>query len=109
MAEPLRWGVIGTGSIASSFATDLALTDSGRIVAVGSRHQESADRFGDQFGIANRHPSYEGLVEDPEVDVVYVATPHPRHLPAARLALEHGKPALVEKAFTMNAAEARTL
>jgi predicted dehydrogenase len=109
MAEPLRWGVIGTGSIASSFATDLALTDSGHIVAVGSRSQQTADRFGERFGIPNRHPSYEGLVEDPEVDVVYVATPHPMHLPDALLALEHGKPALVEKAFTMNAAEARTL
>src|SRR5580704_13554957 len=109
MAEPLRWGVIGTGSIASTFATDLALTDSGRIVAVGSRRQQSADKFGEQFGIPNRHPSYQGLVEDPEVDVVYVATPHPMHLPDALLALENGKPALVEKALTMNASEARTL
>ena len=109
MADPLRWGVIGTGSIASTFATDMALTDSGLIMAVGSRHQQSADRFGDRFGIPNRHPSYDGLVEDSEVDAVYVATPHPMHLPAALLALEHGKPALVEKAFTMNATEARTL
>ncbi|HVB94256.1 MAG TPA: Gfo/Idh/MocA family oxidoreductase [Acidimicrobiales bacterium] len=109
MAEPVRWGVIGTGGIASSFATDLALTDSGRLVAVGSRQQQSADRFGDRFGIPNRHSTYQGLVEDPEVDVVYVATPHPMHLPDALLALEHGKPALVEKAFTMNASEARTL
>src|SRR5580704_11979757 len=109
MAETLRWGVIGTGGIASTFATDLALTDSGRVVAVGSRHRRSADRFGDRFEIPNRHPSYLGLVEDPEVDVVYVATPHPMHLPSALLALENGKPALVEKAFTMNAAEARTL
>ena len=109
MAEALRWGVIGTGSIASTFATDLALTDSGLIMAVGSRRQESGERFGDRFGIPNRHASYDGLVEDPEVDAVYVATPHPMHLPAALLALEHGKPVLVEKAFTMNADEARTL
>ena len=109
MAEPLRWGVIGTGGIASTFATDLGMTDSGRIVAVGSRHQSSADRFGDRFGIPNRHASYLGLVEDPEVEVVYVATPHPMHLPDALLALEHGKPALVEKAFTMSASEARIL
>jgi predicted dehydrogenase len=109
MTETLRWGVIGSGSIASSFAADLALTDSGRIVAIGSRHQHSADRFADRYGIPNRHPSYQALVEDPEVDVVYVATPHPMHLGDALLALGHGKPALVEKAFTMNAAEARTL
>lgn len=107
--EPLRWGVIGTGGIASTFAADLALTDSGRIVAVGSRRQESADDFGVRFGIPHRHSSYQALVEDPDVDVVYVATPHPMHLPDALLALDHGKPALVEKAFTMNGAEARTL
>jgi predicted dehydrogenase len=101
--------VIGTGGIASTFATDLALTDSGRIVAVGSRHQQSADRFGDRFAVPNRYSSSLGLVEDPEVDVVYVATPHPMHLPGALLALDHGKPALVEKAFTMNASEARIL
>ena len=107
--EPLRWGVIGTGGIASTFAADLALTDSGTIVAVGSRRQQSADDFGVRFGIPHRHPSYQALVEDPEVEVVYVATPHPMHLPDALLALDHGKPALVEKAFTMNGAEARTL
>ncbi|HEX3839254.1 MAG TPA: Gfo/Idh/MocA family oxidoreductase [Acidimicrobiales bacterium] len=109
LPEPLRWGVIGTGSIASTFATDLALTDSGQVVAVGSRTQQSADDFGNRFGILNRHSSYEALVGDPEVEVVYVGTPHPMHLPDALLALEHGKPVLVEKAFTMNGAEARTL
>jgi predicted dehydrogenase len=109
MAEPLRWGVIGTGWIADSFADDLRLTDSGRIVAVGSRAQDSADRFAERFEIPNRHASYESLVADPEVDVVYVATPHPMHHGNALLALEAGKPVLVEKAFTMNAAEAREL
>jgi len=109
MNEPLRWGVMGSGATASVFTTDLALTDSGRVVAVGSRHQESADRFGDRFGIPSRYGSYQALVGDPEVDVVYVATPHPVHFADALLALEHGKPVLVEKAFTVSAAEARTL
>ena len=99
--EPLRWGLIGSGLIATSFAADLSFTDSGRVVAIGSRSQESADRFADKFGIPNRHASYEGLVADPEVDVVYVATPHPMHLANALLALDAGKPVLVEKAFTM--------
>lgn len=107
--EPLRWGVIGSGRIAATFTTDLDLTDSGRVVAVGSRHRDSADRFADRFGIPHRHGSYEGLVTDPDVDVVYVATPHPMHHANARLALDAGKPALVEKAFTMNATEARDL
>jgi predicted dehydrogenase len=108
MMQPLRWGVIGTGAIATTFTADLNLTDS-RVVAVGSRHQESADRFGEQFDIAHRHGSYERLVTDPDVDVVYVATPHPMHHANTRLALAAGKPVLVEKAFTINADEARDL
>ena len=103
----MRWGILGTGGIAGAFATDLRLTDSGVAVAVGSRSQASADRFADEFGIANRHGSYESLVADPEVDVVYVASPHPMHHDNAILALRAGKHVLVEKPFMMNAAEAR--
>jgi predicted dehydrogenase len=62
----LRWGILGTGGIAHAFVSDLRLTDSGVVGAVGSRSQGSADRFADQFGIVTRHPSYEGLVADPE-------------------------------------------
>ena len=87
--------------------TDLRLTASGVAIAVGSRSQGSADRFADEFGIAGRHASYESLVADPDVDVIYVATPHPMHHDNAILALRAGKPVLVEKPFTMNAAEAR--
>jgi predicted dehydrogenase len=107
--EPLRWGVVGTGSIAMTFASDLSFTESGRIVAVGSRSQDAADRFADQFDIPHRHASYEKLVTDPDVDAVYVATPHPMHHANAVLALEAGRPVLVEKAFTMNATEAQDL
>jgi predicted dehydrogenase len=106
---PLRWGIIGTGSIAGTFAADLALTTSGKVVAVGSRTSEAANRFADRFGVGHRHASYESLVEDPEVDAVYVATPHPMHHGAARLALEAGKAVLVEKPFTMDASQARDL
>jgi predicted dehydrogenase len=109
VAEPLGWGLIGTGGIAETFAADLMFTDSGRAVAVGSRHMDSANRFADAFDIPNRHASYEELIADPDVDVVYVATPHPMHHANALLALRAGKPVLVEKAFTMNAAEARDL
>ncbi|HEX3788571.1 MAG TPA: Gfo/Idh/MocA family oxidoreductase [Pseudonocardiaceae bacterium] len=107
MHSPVRWGILGTGGIADTFAADLRLTDSGTVVAVGSRSQESADRFGDRFDIPNRHPGYEALVADPDVDVVYVATPHPMHHDNAILALRAGKPVLVEKPFMMTAAEAR--
>ena len=107
MNIPVRWGILGTGGIASTFVTDLKLTDSGVAAAVGSRSQESADRFADDFAIANRHASYESLVGDPDVDVIYVATPHPLHHDNAILALRAGKHILVEKPFTMNAVEAR--
>src|ERR1035438_757834 len=105
----LRWGILGTGGIAHAFASDLRLTQSGVVSAVGSRSQASADRFADELGIVTRHPSYESLVADPNVDVVYVATPHPMHRENAILALRAGKPVLVEKPFAMNAAEAREI
>jgi predicted dehydrogenase len=105
----LRWGVIGTGGIARAFTEDLELTNSGRVVAVGSRTRAAADHFADALGVPNRHASHAELVADPEVDAVYVATPHPVHHAAALLALRAGKPALVEKPFTMTAAEAREL
>jgi predicted dehydrogenase len=109
VTEPLRWGLLGTGGIAQSFAADLMFTGSGLPVAVGSRRLESANQFADRFDIPNRHASYEALVEDPDVDAVYVATPHPLHQANALLALRAGKPALVEKPFTMNATEAADL
>jgi hypothetical protein len=83
----IRWGIISTGGIASTFASELAHTDSGIAVAVGSRRAASAEAFGERFGIPNRHDSYEALVEDPEVDAVYVGTPHPMHHEDALLAL----------------------
>ncbi|MDE3064818.1 MAG: gfo/Idh/MocA family oxidoreductase, partial [Acidobacteriota bacterium] len=67
MTDPLRWGILGTGRIAKTFAADLDLIDEGVVVAVGSRSMSSADAFGDQFGIDRRHPAYEDLVADPEV------------------------------------------
>ncbi|MGW3993031.1 Gfo/Idh/MocA family protein [Amycolatopsis sp. NPDC004772] len=106
---PLRWGIMGTGAIADAFARDLQLTESGVVAAVGSRSSGSAERFGGELDIPTRHSSYDALANDPDVDVVYVATPHPMHHANARLALEAGKPVLVEKPFTMNAEEARDL
>ncbi|WP_298039894.1 Gfo/Idh/MocA family protein [uncultured Microbacterium sp.] len=104
----LRWGILATGGIAHAFASDLR-TAGLDLVAVGSRSQASADAFAEKFGIARAHGSYESLVADPDVDIVYVATPHPMHHADARLALENGKHVLVEKAFTVNRAEADDL
>jgi predicted dehydrogenase len=105
-ADPIRWGILATGGIARSFSTDLSLLGDAETVAVGSRTASSAEAFGAEFGIPNRHGSYQDLVRDPEVDVVYVATPHPAHRAAALMAIEAGKAVLCEKPFTMNAAEA---
>jgi predicted dehydrogenase len=109
MTEPLRWGILSTGGIAHRFARDLQFTDDGVLAAVGSRSQASANSFGDEFDIPRRHGSYLELVQDEGVDAIYVATPHPMHLADASLALEHGKPVLVEKALTMTGEEAREL
>jgi predicted dehydrogenase len=109
VSEPLRWGILGTGRIAHTFASDLRFTDQGVVTAVGSRSRASADAFVDEFNVPHRHDSYEDLVRDDDVDVVYVATPHPMHFANAKLALENQKPVLVEKAFTMTAQEARDL
>jgi len=108
MTNGIRWGILATGGIAHSFTEDLVLTGH-TVQAVGSRTQESADAFAAEFGIPNAHAGYEALVNDPEVDVVYVSTPHPFHAANAALALNAGKHVLVEKSFTLNAGEARGL
>lgn len=104
----LRWGILATGGIAAAFTSDLR-TAGLDVVAVGSRTQESADEFAARFDIPRAHGSYVDLTEDPEVDIIYVATPHPMHHEDARLALQNGKHVLVEKAFTVNRAEAEDL
>ena len=108
MISKTRWGILGTGWIADLFMKDLVLTGR-RVTAVGSRSQASADRFAAQFGIPHAHPSYEGLAADPEVDVIYVATPHPMHFANAKMALAAGEAVLLEKPFTLNAPEAEEL
>jgi predicted dehydrogenase len=106
MAGAIRWGILGTGGIAHAQTADL-LQGGFTVTAVGSRSQGSADAFAAEFGIGTAHSSYEALVADPNVDVVYVATPHPFHASNALLALAAGKHVLVEKPFSLNALEAR--
>lgn len=108
MTEALRWGILATGGIAHQFAGDL-VKNGFTVQAVGSRSQASADAFAAEFGIPNAHPSYEALVADPEVDIIYVSTPHPFHAENASLVLEAGKHVVVEKPITLNAGEARAL
>lgn len=110
-ARPTGWGILATGKIAHSFAADLRLVPGARIAAVGSRRAEAAAAFAAELGDprTRAHASYEDLVADPDVDVVYVATPHAMHLANARMAMEAGKHVLVEKPLTLNLAEAEEM
>ena len=102
----IRWGIIGTGHIAKKFAEGLLSLPEAELVAVGSRSQASADDFAAWYGIPHRHATYAGLANDPDVDTVYVATPHPLHKDNSLLCLKAGKAVLCEKPFALNAAQA---
>lgn len=101
MTGKLNWGVITTGLIARKFATDLLQSRTGRLVAVGARQLADAEKFAQDFGGARPHGSYEALLADPEVQAVYIATPHPLHREWAIKAAEAGKHILCEKPLTL--------
>jgi predicted dehydrogenase len=103
----VRWGILGTGAIARQFVQGLNSLPEAKVLAVGSRSKASAEKFAAKRGIPRRHASYDDLASDPDVDVVYVATPHPFHAENATLCLEAGKAVLCEKPFSVNAAEAQ--
>jgi predicted dehydrogenase len=106
MSHKVRWGIIGTGHIAKKFAEGLLSLPDAELVAVGSRSQTSADDFAAWYGIPHRHATYAGLANDPDVDAVYIATPHPLHKDNSLLCLNAGKAVLCEKPFALNAAQA---
>lgn len=105
MADKMRWGILSTGNIAHKFAQGLTSLPDAELVAVGSRSQSAADAFGDEFNVPHRHSSYEALASDPDVDVIYIGTPHPFHAANTLLCLDGGKAVLCEKPFTINARE----
>jgi predicted dehydrogenase len=110
--RPVRWGILATGKIARGFAENLALLPDAEIAAVASRRLESAQEFAASYGVpgsTRAYGSYAELVADPDVDVVYVASPHALHHEHTMLAFDAGKPVLCEKALTMNAREAEEL
>ena len=88
--RPVRFGVVGTGGIAAAFTDDLRLLEEAEVVAVGSRSQQTADAFAAAHGVERAHSTYEGLLTDGEVDVVYVAMPQPWHHPVATRGLDPG-------------------
>jgi predicted dehydrogenase len=107
--RPIRWGIIATGGIAQTMARDLGDVDDAVRHAVASRDQVRAQAFADEHGFAKAYGSYEELLADPDVDAVYVATPHRQHHAVASAGLKAGKPLLVEKAFTVTVAGSRDL
>ena len=102
-----RIGIIGAGHIARKMATTLAQMPNAEGYAIASRDYGRAESFRNEFGMCKAYGSYDELVNDPAVDLVYIATPHSHHYQHARLCLLHGKPVLCEKAFMMNAEEER--
>jgi predicted dehydrogenase len=106
-----RWGILATGNIAHSFATNLHAVPGAVIAAVGSRSQESAEAFAREVGgdETRAHGSYDALVSDPDIDVVYVASPHSHHLEHARLAFAAGRPVLCEKPVALTRAAGAAL
>ena len=113
--QPLRggpvlgWGIAGTGEIAAYFADALGRNTDQRLRAVGSRNPERGQSFARKHGADKAHASYRELVEDPAVDIVYVATPNSEHRPIAELALHAGKHVLVEKPFGIDVNDARSI
>ncbi len=98
----IRWGILGCGRIARKFASDLQYVEGAKLIAVGSRQQATADAFAAEFPAAYRHDSYEALAENPEVDVIYIASPHALHHEHTLMCLERKKAVLCEKALALN-------
>ena len=105
----LKLGILGAGNIAATMAATTARMDDAHCVAVASRDAAKAAAFAQKWNIPRAYGSYEEMLADPTVDLVYVATPHSHHYAHTRLCLEHGKHVLCEKALTVNAAQAQEL
>src|SRR3954467_4666669 len=109
MTQTIRWGILGCGRIARKFASDLRLVKDAELTAVASRSLETAKSFVNEFPAKHVHDNYEALVNNDDVDVIYVATPHSHHYEHTILCLEHHKAVLCEKAFAVNAEQAKKM
>ena len=105
----INWGILSTGAIADVFTRDLHHVEQANVLAVGSRRDATARSFADRHNIERAYGSYESLASDPDVDVIYIGTPHAFHADNVRLCLEAGKHVLCEKALTLTADEARSI
>ncbi len=109
MTNTINWGIIGPGHIARKFAEGLKVLSDAKLLAVASRSIENARRFGEEYHVPHCYGNYEDLALNPEVDVVYIATPHVGHYEHTLLCLQHGKAVLCEKPFAMNLAQVREM
>lgn len=105
----LKWGIIGLGKIANKFAKDLALVENCELTAVASRSAEKGRQFGAQYGVKAIYSSYDDLFQDPNVDIVYIATPHNSHLEYSLAAMNSGKHVLCEKPLAVNQQQVQAL
>ena len=101
--EQMKVGIIGAGRIAANMAKTLDGMDDAAAYAIAARNLDRAQKFAKEWGFEKAYGSYEELVNDPEVELIYIATPHPFHIEHAKLCINHGKPVLCEKPFTVNA------
>ena len=109
MLKKFNIGIMGAGNIAGVMAETVKKMKHAKLYAVASREQVKADVFAGKYGCKKAYGSYEDLVKDKKVDLIYIATPHSEHYENAKLCIENGKPVLCEKAFTANAKQAQEI
>ncbi len=105
----INWGIIGTGNIAHKLASDMQYVTDGRLYAVASRSQQKADSFAREFGISKAYEGYENLAADPDVQAVYIATPHSDHYASTLMMLRNKKAVLCEKPLAVNVSQAKEM
>lgn len=109
MGRIIKWGILGLGKIADKFVSDLGLVEDALVLGVGSRDQAKAAAFAAAHRVERAYGSYEALVNDPDIDIVYIASPHSHHYEHAMLCLQHNKAVLCEKAFAINSRQAQAM
>ena len=105
----IRWGILGCGRIARKFAADLKHVGDSKLIAIGSRNRETASAFAKEFPVTHIHDSYEALAANPEVDIIYIASPHGLHYEHSMLCLQHKKAVLCEKALAINSKQVKEM
>jgi predicted dehydrogenase len=109
MGKKIGWGILGCGKIARKFASDLKLVEDAQLIAVASLNQERGNEFAETFHATRVHTQYDLLAKDPQVDAIYIATPHGFHYEHTMLCLQHHKAVLCEKAFALNTRHAKEM